>query len=66
MKAKCILCDQVNDIKGTSLLAKQLRKRRVLSYMCDECRDRIDKKTAERLATGNFKEYRQKKNDPYI
>ncbi|SET86482.1 Uncharacterized protein YlaI [Salinibacillus kushneri] len=66
MKVKCILCDQVEEVEETSLLAKKLRKRRVMTYMCDTCRDRIDKKTEERLAKGKYREYREKKKDPYI
>ncbi|MCP8616078.1 YlaI family protein [Salirhabdus salicampi] len=66
MRVKCILCDQVDNISATSLLAKQLRKRRVQSYMCTECRERIEKRTEERKATGNFILYREKKKDDYI
>jgi uncharacterized protein YlaI len=66
MRVKCILCDQVDNISGTSLLAKQLRKRRVMTYMCDSCRERIDEKTKERLASENYRVYREKKKDDYI
>ncbi|MBB6454979.1 uncharacterized protein YlaI [Salirhabdus euzebyi] len=66
MRVKCILCDNVDNIKGTGLLAKQLRKRRVMTYMCDPCKERIEDRTKERMATGNFKVFRQKKRDDYI
>jgi uncharacterized protein YlaI len=66
MRVKCILCDQIDNISGTSLLAKQLRKRRVMTYMCDSCRERIDAKTKERLASDNYRVYREKKKDDYI
>ncbi|QHS22120.1 YlaI family protein [Virgibacillus sp. MSP4-1] len=66
MKVKCILCDKVEKIAEDSLLAKQLRKKRVMTYMCDTCRERIDHKTEKRLDTGNYREYREKKKDPYL
>ncbi|GAA0494655.1 hypothetical protein GCM10008986_21600 [Salinibacillus aidingensis] len=66
MKVKCILCDKVEKIAENSLLAKQLRKKRVMTYMCDTCRERIDNKTEKRLETGNYREYREKKKDPYL
>jgi uncharacterized protein YlaI len=66
MKVKCILCDKMEDIPNHSLLAKQLIKKRVLTYMCDSCRTRIKEKTKERLATGKFRVYKERKKDEYM
>ncbi len=66
MKVKCILCDRIDSIDSGTLLAKNLRKKRVMSYMCDDCNKRIKEKTEQRIATGNFRVYREKKKDTYI
>ncbi|MCD5322539.1 MULTISPECIES: YlaI family protein [Pontibacillus] len=63
MRVKCVLCDDVQSIDGNSLQAKRMRNRRIHTYMCPSCNDRIGKKTNERKATGNFKLYREPKND---
>ncbi|GAA0452876.1 hypothetical protein GCM10008935_04400 [Alkalibacillus silvisoli] len=66
MRAKCILCDQVDKIEPFSLLAKQLRKKRKLSYLCDDCSERITQQTNERKKDGNFNLYKEEKTEDYI
>ncbi|WP_188205664.1 YlaI family protein [Alkalibacillus aidingensis] len=66
MRVKCVLCDQTDQVESFSLLAKQLRKRRKLSYLCDACHDRIANKTNERKKSSEFKLYEPEKEDDYI
>ena len=63
MIVKCILWDKMETIDDESPLAKKLRNRPIHTYMCQECHDRISKKTKERLATGKFRTYPMKKKD---
>lgn len=57
MNVQCAICDKVEDIDGNSLLAKRLRNRRITSYLCEPCYERISIKTQERHDTGNFHLY---------
>ncbi|MBO8155384.1 MAG: YlaI family protein [Bacillaceae bacterium] len=66
MRVKCVLCDKVESIDSYSLTAKQLRKRRILTYMCDECNERIKRRTVERKKTGNFRLFREKKKHKHL
>lgn len=63
MRVKCVLCDKVETIDDETLLAKRLRNRPIHTYMCQDCHDRIAKRTKERLQTGKFKLYRDPKTD---
>lgn len=58
MRVKCVICDSVNNLEDDSPLAKKLRNRPIHTFMCDECRERITKKTEARIATGKFYFYR--------
>lgn len=58
MHVKCVLCDTIHELDDDSPLAKKLRNRPIHTYMCETCRDRITKKTLDRLATGKFRFYR--------
>lgn len=60
LDVKCVLCDQVEELKDNSIEAKKLRNRRMHMYLCSPCNDRITKKTKERHSTGNFQLYRKK------
>ncbi|MCM3616411.1 YlaI family protein [Sutcliffiella horikoshii] len=62
MRVKCVICDKIESINDETLVAKRLRNRPIHTYMCDECSERIEKRTNERKATGNFKLYEQKQN----
>ncbi|MDV2582272.1 YlaI family protein [Alkalibacillus haloalkaliphilus] len=66
LRAKCILCDRVDKIEAYSLLAKQLRKKRKMSYLCDECSERISDKTHERKQSANFNLYKEEQTEDYI
>lgn len=57
MNVQCAICDKIEDIDGDSLLAKRLRNRRITSYLCEPCHERISIKTKERHDTGNFQLY---------
>lgn len=61
MRVKCSLCDKIQTIDDETLLAKRLRNRPIHTYMCEDCHERIARRTKERIATGNFKLYRDKK-----
>jgi uncharacterized protein YlaI len=61
MRVKCVLCDKIESINDETLIAKRLRNRPIHTYMCQPCYGRIEEKTNERLATGNFRLYREKK-----
>lgn len=61
MKVKCPLCDKIEVLDDNSFQAKRLRNRRKHMYLCRECYKRIEDKTNERRATGNFHLYRVKK-----
>jgi uncharacterized protein YlaI len=62
MRVKCVICDKIESINDETLIAKRLRNRPIHTYMCDECSERIEKRTNERKATGNFRLYEQKQN----
>ncbi|MDG5789467.1 YlaI family protein [Evansella sp. AB-P1] len=67
MRVKCVLCDTIENINDHSPLAKKLRNRPIHTYMCDKCNERIETRTSERKATGNFKQYSsQEKEDEFI
>ncbi|WP_181348959.1 YlaI family protein [Thalassobacillus sp. CUG 92003] len=66
MRVKCVLCDEVNQIDSYCLQAKRLRNRRIHTYMCQSCHDRIEKKTHERLNTGNFRFNRERKREHHL
>ena len=62
MRVKCVLCDKIESIDDELLIAKRLRNRPIHTYMCNECNERIEQKTKERIATGNFKLYEPKRD----
>ena len=62
MRVKCVICDKIESINDESLIAKRLRNRPIHTYMCDECSKRIEERTNERFATGNFRLFEQKQN----
>ncbi|MBM7692414.1 uncharacterized protein YlaI [Peribacillus deserti] len=61
MRVKCVLCEKIESLNSDTLLAKRLRNRPIHTYMCQDCYNRIEDRTKERLATGNFKLYRTPK-----
>jgi len=61
MQVKCALCDTIEDLEDYSLQAKRLRNRRLKMYLCKPCYERIDDRTKQRHATGNFQLYEEKK-----
>ncbi|MGO4887931.1 YlaI family protein [Anaerobacillus sp. MEB173] len=63
MRVKCVICDTVENIEDYSPTAKKLRNRPIHTYMCKSCHERISKRTNERIASGNFKLYRSKKEE---
>ncbi|WP_226665909.1 YlaI family protein [Metabacillus litoralis] len=63
MRVKCVICDTVETINDETLIAKRLRNRPIHTYMCKTCHERIEERTNDRIATGNFKLYRDKKTD---
>ncbi len=58
MKVKCVICDQIESIPDDSPEAKKLRNRPIHTFMCQTCHTRIENRTNERIATGNFHLYR--------
>lgn len=63
MKVKCVLCETIDNLDDELPLAKKLRNRLIHTYMCDECYERIEVRTKERLSTGNFKLFRTDKKE---
>lgn len=63
MRVQCVMCDKIETIEDETLVAKRLRNRPIHTYMCNECFERIEKRTKERIATGNFKLYESKKTE---
>lgn len=63
MRVKCVICDKIETIEDETLMAKRLRNRPIHTYMCKECNQRIETKTNERLATGKFRLYQDKKSE---
>jgi len=66
MDVQCILCDQVDNIDENSLYAKQLKDNYLKLHLCKPCNQRITQKTEERLNSGKFRLYKEKKNETYI
>jgi len=60
LDVKCVLCDQVEELKDDSIEAKKLRNRRMHMYLCSPCYERIASRTKERHTTGNFQLYQKK------
>ena len=58
MKVQCVICDKIDELPHDLPLAKKLRNRPIHTYMCTKCHQRIEERTNERLATGNFHFYR--------
>ncbi|MBD1380939.1 YlaI family protein [Metabacillus arenae] len=65
MRVKCVLCDKIDTIDDETLEAKRLRNRPIHTYMCGPCNNRIEIKTNERIKTGNFRLYRDKKTEDH-
>ncbi|WP_088005807.1 YlaI family protein [Indiicoccus explosivorum] len=55
MRVKCVICDGVEELDGSSPEAKRLRNRPIHTYMCAPCHERITRRTNERIATGKFR-----------
>ncbi|HET7657396.1 MAG TPA: YlaI family protein [Bacillales bacterium] len=64
MKVKCVLCDKIENLDDDGFEAKNLRNRPIHTFMCDECNQRITKRTEERFANKEYKVYhRQHKKE---
>ena len=48
MRVKCILCERVDTLEPFSLVAKEIQKRRKLSYLCPDCDQRITQKVEQK------------------
>lgn len=66
MRVKCVVCDKIESIDDDLPLSKKLRNRPIHTYMCQQCHDRIEERTHERLKTGNFRFYKgEQKGDDW-
>lgn len=54
MRVKCVICDGIEQLPDHAPLAKKLRNRPIHTFMCNDCKIRIEQKTLARVATGNF------------
>ena len=63
MKVQCILCERIDELDDRTFLAKKLRNRPYHTYLCEECHERITRRTLERHATGKFRLYRSRDKD---
>lgn len=61
MKVQCAICDDIYDFDDNSKKAKWLKSRRLRTFLCQTCDDRIRENTLKRKETGKFKLYRDKK-----
>jgi len=59
MQVTCAICDVQEEIDDRSPVAKQLRNRLIHTYLCDECNERIKRRTLERWETGKFRLYKE-------
>ncbi|MCP3031059.1 YlaI family protein [Halobacillus sp. A1] len=66
MKVKCVLCDSINTIDSYCLQAKRLRNRRITTYMCPDCHERIKKNTEKRVNSGHFTFNRERKREKHL
>lgn len=67
LQAKCVICDQIDQLDDDSSQAKRMRKHKDALYLCDDCYERIRLKTIQRHKTGKFKLYRDHlKKDPWF
>lgn len=63
MDVQCVICETIEQIDENSAQAKKLVNRRISSYLCKECDERIAKKTKERHKTGKFQLYNSNKKN---
>lgn len=63
MQVKCTICDIIEDINDDSLQAKRLKNRRITLHLCNTCYERITENTINRLNTGKFRLYEEKKQE---
>lgn len=61
MDVQCVICEKIEQIDENSVQAKKLLNRRISSYLCKECDERIAKKTNQRHKTGKFQLYSSNK-----
>ncbi|WP_394812753.1 DUF2197 domain-containing protein [Mammaliicoccus sciuri] len=47
MKVKCIICDSIVNLDSKSKEAKRLRNHPIHTFMCDDCKERLDKPKSE-------------------
>mgnify|MGYP001944673614 CR=1 FL=1 len=66
MNVQCILCDNVEHIEDDSQYANELKNNYLILHLCDQCNERIAKKTLERLNTGKFRTFKERKKDKYL
>jgi len=57
VQVQCVICDKVERIEDGSLQAKQLYNRKLQSYLCKTCDNRIAENTRKRHETGKFNLY---------
>lgn len=58
MRVQCVICDIIEELEDDTLQAKRLRNRPIHTHMCQDCYRRIEEKTKEHVASGNFHFYR--------
>lgn len=63
MQVQCILCEKVETIDEKSFQAKRLVNRRIGTYLCSTCDQRIAEKTQARHDSGKFKLYQPQENN---
>jgi len=55
MKVKCVLCNKIQEIDRDSITGKRLRNHPLVTYMCQDCNERISNKTEARRTEGKLK-----------
>ncbi|MCA0969416.1 YlaI family protein [Halobacillus litoralis] len=66
MRVQCVICDTIEKIDSYCLQAKRLRNRRINTFMCGTCHERIAENTKKRLDSGQFKFHRERKKEKHL
>ncbi|MFG6149048.1 YlaI family protein [Halobacillus sp. B23F22_1] len=66
MRVKCVLCDSIETIDSYCLQAKRLRNRKITTYMCPSCHERIKRNTEKRINSGHFQFRREIKKEKHL
>ena len=58
MKARCILCEQIDILDDNSIEAKKLKNHPISTYMCTNCSAKITIQTQKRMSNKQYMVYK--------